>query len=91
MPNSNRVTFACVRQAQVCVGAAMSPPVRCNRTGRQAGGQLGVSSHTPVTTHHTSGSRIPRCPHQGNTMSTQSHASRTSGSSNAKYSHGDKR
>lgn len=71
----------------VCVGRAMSPPVRCNRTGRQAGGRLGVSGHTPVTTHHTSGSHIPQCPHQENTMNTQSHASRTSGSSNAKYSH----
>lgn len=61
-------------------------------TDRQTGSRpAGVSSHTPVTTHRTARSHIPQRPHCVRTMSAQSPASRTSGSSNVKYSHGDKR
>ncbi len=88
----------------VCVCVHVSTCVcvfvwRCQRrsgvteqTDRQTGRRpAGVSGHTPVTTHHTPGSRIPQHPHRVHTMSAQSPASRTSGSSNVKYSHRDKR
>lgn len=89
---SRLVLYDLYVNTHVCAGTAMSAQVRCNRTDRQTGSRpAGVSSHTPVTTHRTARSHIPQRPHCVHTMSAQSPASRTSGSSNVKYSHGDKR